>query len=64
MKITIEPTKDQSNKKPNMKYPVVTISVQDDDLELPDVLEMLVEPALRAFGYGYARIEHVEKLDQ
>jgi len=64
MKITIEPTKDQSDEKPNMKYPVVTISVPDDDLTLPDVLEMLVEPALRAFGFGYAMIEHVEKLDQ
>ena len=64
MKITIEPTNDQSNEKPNMKYPVVTILVPDDDLTLPDVLEILVEPALRAFGYGYARIEHVEKLDQ
>jgi hypothetical protein len=63
MKITIESTKDQSNEKPDMKYPVVTISVPDDDLNLPDVLEMLVEPALRAFGYWYADIEHVEKLD-
>jgi hypothetical protein len=64
MKITIEPTKNQSNEKPNMKHPVVTILVPDDDLTLPDVLEMLVEPALRAFGYGYASIEHVEKFDQ
>jgi hypothetical protein len=63
MKITIEPTDDQSNKKKMIKYPIVSICVPDDDLELPDVLDMLVEPALRAFGYGYARIEHVEKHD-
>lgn len=63
MKITIEPTMDQSKQKPNMKHPIVSICVPDDDLTLPDVLEILVEPALRAFGYGYAKIEHVEKLD-
>jgi len=64
MKITIEPTTDQSKEDPNMKYPFVSISFPDDDLELHDVLEMLVEPALRAYGFVSARIEHVEKLDQ
>jgi len=63
MKITIEPTMDQSKEDPNSKYPVVSISFPDDDLELPDVLDMLVEPVLRAYGYRFAKIEQVEKLD-
>ena len=62
MKITIEPTQDQSLQKPNMKYPIVTMEIPDDDLNLPDVLEMLIEPALRAFGYSYAEIQVSEKL--
>ena len=58
MKITIEPTKNQDGEKPDMKYPIVTISLPDDDLNLDDVLEMLVNPALQAFGYGFANVIH------
>ena len=62
MKITIEPTKNQDGKKPDMKYPIVTISLPDDDLDLDDVLEMLVNPALHAFGYWHANvIQHKEE---
>lgn len=45
-----------------MKYPIVTISLPDDDFNLDDVLEMLINPALQAFGYGFANvIQHKEE---
>jgi len=56
MKITIEPTKDQSKEKPDMKYPIVTIEVPDDDLNIDDVLEMLINPALIGYGYSAADV--------
>lgn len=56
MKITIEPTSNQDDAKPDMKYPTVTISLPDDDLNLDDVLEMLVNPALQGFGYSFANV--------
>ena len=62
MKITIEPTSNQDDAKPDMKYPIVTISLPDDDLNLDDVLETLINPALQAFGYGFANvINHKEE---
>lgn len=58
MKITIEPTSNQDDVKLDMKYPTVTISLPDDDLNLDDVLLMLINPALQAFGYGFANVIH------
>jgi len=63
MKITIEPTSDQSAEKPDMKYPTVVLSLPDDGLDLHDVLEMLVTPALIAFGYGFANVVQMERDD-
>jgi hypothetical protein len=60
MKITIEPTQNQDGEKPGHKYPKVTIMLPDDDLDLPDVLECLVTPALIAFGYRFIGILHSE----
>lgn len=60
MKITIEPTQNQDGEKPGHKYPKVTITLPDDDLDLPDVLECLVTPALMAFGYRFIGILHSE----
>ena len=56
MKITLEPTKDQSKNEPTMNYPIVTIEIPDDDLGIDDVLEMLINPALIAWGYSCADV--------
>lgn len=63
MKITLEPTINQSAQKPNMKYPIVCLSLPDDDLNLHDVLEMLINPTLIAFGYTCANVAQLEKED-
>ena len=60
MKITIEPTQNQDSEMPGHKYPQVVITMPDDDLDLEDVLECLVTPALMAFGYRFAEIIHLE----
>ena len=60
MKITIEPTQNQDGEMPGHKHPKVVITMPDDDLDLEDVLECLVTPALMAFGYRFAEIIHTE----
>ena len=60
MKITIEPTQNQDGEKPGEKHPKVVVMLPDDDLDLPDVLECLVTPALMAFGYRFIGILHSE----
>ena len=51
MKITIEPTANHG-RKIEMKNPKVEIWIPGDDHTLEEVVEHLVVPALRAFGYG------------
>jgi hypothetical protein len=49
MRITIEPTKQGIGRKfPN---PKVTLELPDDHMGLGQVIEELVVPALKAFGY-------------
>ncbi len=60
MRITIEPTQNQDDAKPGHKYPKVVMTMPDDDLDLTDVLECLVTPALNAFGYRFIGILHSE----
>jgi hypothetical protein len=41
-------------------YPRVEIEVQDDDLELGDLINYLIVPALRAVGYAEETIrQHI-----
>ena len=59
MKITIEPTHQGfGGKHPN---PKVILELPSDDYSLDEVLEMLIEPALRAFGYTFAEIQESDK---
>jgi hypothetical protein len=51
MKITIEPTEDH-NRKIERQIPKVELWVCGDHHSLEEVIEHLVVPALRAFGYG------------
>jgi hypothetical protein len=51
MKITIEPTEDHG-RKIEMQNPKVEIWIPGDDHTLEEVVEHLVVPALKAFGYG------------
>jgi hypothetical protein len=51
MKITIEPTANHGHKI-EMQNPKVEIWIPGDDHTLEEVVEHLVAPALRAFGYG------------
>ena len=60
MRITIEPTQNQDGLSVGEKHTVVTITLPDDDLSLPDVLDYLITPALVAFGYRFAGIIHSE----
>ena len=60
MKITIEPTQNQDGEMPGHKYPKVVVTLPDDDMNLADVLECLVTPALMAFGYRFIGILHSE----
>ena len=60
MKITIEPTQNQNGFRVGEKHPVVVVTLPDDDMNLADVLECLVTPALMAFGYRFAEIIHTE----
>jgi hypothetical protein len=58
MRITIEPTQNQYSYSVGSKHPVVVITLPDDDMCLPDVLECLVMPALLAYGFRFESIEH------
>ena len=49
MKITIEPSEDQSGQE--YPYAKVTIELPDDDLSLSVVIENMIEPALIAWGF-------------
>ena len=60
MKITIEPTQNQNGFRVGEKHPVVVVTLPDDDMNLADVLECLVTPALLAFGYRFIGILHSE----
>jgi len=51
MKITIEPTEDHG-RKIERQSPKVELWVAGDHHSLEEVIEHLVAPALRAFGYG------------
>lgn len=44
-------------------YPRVEIEVKDDDLELGDLIDYLIVPALRAMGYAEATIERHISVD-
>jgi hypothetical protein len=50
MKITIEPTANHGRKM-EMQSPKVEIWIPGDDHTLEEVVEHIVTPALRAFGY-------------
>jgi len=50
MKITIEPSIDQTGEE--FPYAKVSIELPEDDRSLSDVLENLVAPALRAWGFS------------
>lgn len=50
MKITIEPT-DKESFEIEMQNPTVVVTVIGDDHTLTDVMEYVVIPALKAFGY-------------
>jgi hypothetical protein len=50
MKITIEPTENHG-RKIELQNPQVEIWIPGDDHTLEEVVEHLVVPALRAFGY-------------
>lgn len=51
MKITIEPTNEGlGGTCPN---PKVTVELPNDDYSIDEVLENLIGPALRAFGYVF-----------
>jgi hypothetical protein len=60
MRITIEPTQNQDGLRVGEKHPVVVITLPYDDMNLPDVLECLITPALLAFGYRFMGILHSE----
>jgi len=49
MKLTLTPTADQSGEK--YPYPVVSVEIPHDDLDLTAIFDSLVIPALVAFGY-------------
>ena len=51
MKITIEPTENK-RREIELQNPKIEIWVPGDDHTLEQVVEHLVTPALRAFGYG------------
>ena len=51
MKITIEPTENHG-RKIGSQNPTVELWVPGDDHNLEEVIDYLVVPALRAFGYS------------
>jgi hypothetical protein len=59
MRITIEPTLPGT---PGY-YVSVQIEVRNDDLDLSEMLEQLVVPALRAIGYAEETIERHVSVD-
>jgi hypothetical protein len=51
MKIRIEPTECQGNKV-ECQNPKIEVWLAGDDHNLQEVIDYLVTPALKAFGYG------------
>lgn len=56
MRITIEPTEGPldfaGSDAPEFQHPKSIIELADDDLNLNEVVEYLVKPALKGFGFG------------
>jgi hypothetical protein len=51
MKLTLSPSADQSGE--NHPHPFVSIEIPGDDLNLTQVFDSLVIPALVAFGFDW-----------
>lgn len=51
MKITIEPSENQKEYPVNQQHPVVSVSIEGDDLIIDEVGE-LIQGALIAWGYS------------
>lgn len=52
MKITIQPTQDQSEKEPDSQQPTISIEVPGDDMNINEFFNNLIIPALKASGYN------------
>jgi len=50
MKITIEPTKDQSGESVDTMHSTVSVSIASDDLDITDMMGQVVK-ALQAWGF-------------
>lgn len=57
MKITIEPTQEQEAFE--AKHKIVTVAVDDDDLNIYDFLEELLKPALLAVGFSKKLVRRI-----
>ncbi len=58
MKITIEPTEQLL---PGIEpHRTVTLSLPDDDMSLKELLDNILKPALKAWGFSEALLSHIE----
>ncbi len=51
MKLTIEPTQQQEHLPVNEQHRRITIEVATDDLDINDIIDNLIIPALKAMEY-------------
>jgi hypothetical protein len=61
MKITIEPTEDQSGESAATMHSTVSVSIANDDLDITDMMGQVVK-ALQAWGFHNESI--AEELDE
>lgn len=58
MKITIEPTQDQSHSSPEATHSTVAIGTPSDDLDIDGIMD-LMRAALLAWGFAEATVNEV-----
>jgi hypothetical protein len=61
MKITIEPTEDQSGESADIMHSTVSVSIANDDLDITEIMGQVVK-ALQAWGFHNENI--AKELDE
>ena len=64
MRITLEPTTSQDGKPIDMQHARIVIDYDGEDHTLYDVIDYLVAPALKAWGYHFDRLDAVTNIEQ
>jgi len=64
MKITIEPTEDRKPDSPESTHLKVEVTHESDMLDFWQTIELLIAPALQAYGFGEQLVQELYSPDE